>query len=309
MVLVSDNGASGEGGPEGSVNENKFFNGIPDDIKQNLQMLDELGGVNTYNHYCNGWAMAFNTPFKLWKRYNLNGGTADACIISWPRETKESGGIRHQYHHAIDIVPTVLDCLGMTAPEEVKGFTQTPVQGVSMRYTFADAAAPTRRFTQFYSMLGSRGIYHQGWKAVTDHPTIAGWGNFLEDHWELYHTDADRSECHDLAQEQPTKLQELLAFWYIEAGANNGLPLDDRTPLRNHHGLAPATGEAAHPLPVLPGYRRRAGIGGRQHAQPLLHRRARWSISTTRMRRGCSMLSAAASAGRRCMSKTINYIM
>ncbi len=154
IVLVSDNGASGEGGPNGSVNENKFFNGVPDDMQANLAMLDELGGPKTYNHYPNGWAMAFNTPFKMWKRYEFNGGTADPCIISWPGAETGKGELRHQYHHAIDIVPTVLDTLGVEPPATIKGHVQSRFDGVSMRYSVDMASAPSARKTQFYSMLG-----------------------------------------------------------------------------------------------------------------------------------------------------------
>ena len=143
--------------------------------------------------------MAFNTPFKMWKRYEFNGGTSDPCIISWPSGMASKGGIRTQYHHAIDLVPTVLDALGIDPPEKIKGHTQSHFDGVSMRYSFDDAAAPGARHTQFFSMLGSRGIWHDGWKAITTHPTIAGWSHFSEDTWELYHTDVDRSELHDLA--------------------------------------------------------------------------------------------------------------
>jgi len=229
VIVVSDNGASGEGGPDGSVNENRLFNGIPDDLQANLSMLDELGGPKTYNHYSNGWAMAFNTPFKMWKRYEFNGGTADPCIISWPRGMRARGEVRHQYHHAIDIVPTILDVAGVEAPAVVNGYTQTPIQGRSMRYSFDAARATSTRTTQFYSMLGSRGIYHDGWKAVTTHPTIAGWGNFGKDVWELYHTEVDRSELNNLAHEFPEKLQEMVNLWYSEAGANQAYPLDDRS--------------------------------------------------------------------------------
>ncbi len=228
IVLVSDNGASGEGGPNGSVNENKMANGLPDDLEANLAMLDELGGTRTYNHYPNGWAMAFNTPFKMWKRYSFNGGSADPCIISWPAGISARGEIRHQYHHAIDVVPTVLDCIGVREPETVKGVTQLPIQGVSMRYSFDAANLPTARTTQFYSMLGTRGIWHDGWKAVTSHPAISGWSHFDQDTWELYHTDEDRAELHDLAAEQPERLSELIGLWFYEAGVNHAFPLDDR---------------------------------------------------------------------------------
>ncbi|GAA3168657.1 hypothetical protein GCM10020255_055750 [Rhodococcus baikonurensis] len=187
IVVVSDNGASGEGGPDGSVNENKIANGVPDDLAENLSKLDELGSTETYNHYPNGWAMAFNTPFKMWKRYSFNGGTCDPCIISWPEGIDARGEIRDQYHHAIDVVPTLLDCVGVDLPDTVKGYTQHPIQGVSMRYSFDAGNIPTAKHTQFYSMLGGRGIWHDGWKAVTTHPTLSGWGHFSEDTWELYH--------------------------------------------------------------------------------------------------------------------------
>jgi arylsulfatase A-like enzyme len=231
IVLVSDNGASGEGGPNGSVNEMKLTNGIPDTIEANLPFLDDLGSPKTYNHYPNGWAMAFNTPFKMWKRYEFEGGISDPCIISWPAGMEAKGEIREQYHHAIDIVPTVLDALGVDAPETIKGHVQSPFDGVSMRSSLDDATAPTRRNSQFYSMLGSRAIWHDGWKAVTNHPTIAGWSNFNDDEWELYHTEVDRAELHNLAAEQPDKLRELVNLWYAEAGANQAFPLDDRSAL------------------------------------------------------------------------------
>ena len=231
VILVSDNGASGEGGPNGSVNEMKFANGIPDDIASNLAQLDELGGPTTYNHYPNGWAMAFNTPFKMWKRYEFNGGTCDPCIISWPQGMKARNELRTQYHHAIDLVPTILDVLGVEAPETIKGHVQSRFDGVSMRYSFDDDSAPSARSTQFYSMLGSRGIWHDGWKAITTHPTISGWSHFNDDVWELYHTDVDRAEVHNLADEHPEKVRELVALWYAEAGANGAFPLDDRSAL------------------------------------------------------------------------------
>ncbi len=231
VVVISDNGASGEGGPDGSVNEMKFANGIPDSMEANLAMLDELGGTKTYNHYPTGWAMAFNTPFKMWKRYEFNGGTSDPCIISWPSGIKARGEIRDQYHHAIDLVPTILDVVGVEPPETIGGHVQSDFDGVSMRYSFDSASIPTARTTQFYSMLGSRAIWHAGWKAVTTHPTLSGWGNFGKDTWELYHTDVDRSELRDLAAQEPDRLHELINLWYAEAGANDAFPLDDRSAL------------------------------------------------------------------------------
>ncbi|PPL18330.1 arylsulfatase [Microterricola pindariensis] len=247
VIVVSDNGASGEGGPNGSVNEMKFANGLVDDISDNLAMLGELGGVRTYNHYPNGWAMAFNTPFKMWKRYEYNGGICDPCIISWPSGMSARGELREQYHHAIDIVPTVLDVLGVEAPSHIKGHEQSRIDGVSMRYSFDAAQSPTTRRTQFYSMLGSRAIWHDGWKAITTHPTLSGWSHFGDDEWELYHTDVDRAETHNLAQEHPAKLQELISLWFAEAGANQAFPLDDRSALEI----------MLTPRPVLAGARER----------------------------------------------------
>ncbi len=256
IVLISDNGASGEGGPNGSVNENKLTNGIPDSIEENLALMDELGGPKTYNHYPTGWAMAFNTPFKMWKRYEFNGGTSDPCVISWPAGIKAGGEVREQYHHAIDLVPTILDCLGVEPPETIAGHVQSDFDGLSMRYSFEHAGMPSARATQFYSMLGSRAIWHDGWKAVTTHATISGWSRFGADTWELYHTDVDRAELRNLADQEPERLQEMISLWYAEAGANGAFPLDDRsaieilttprpvlTPPRNRYVYYPGVAE------------------------------------------------------------------
>ena len=228
IVVISDNGASGEGGPNGSVNENKFFNGIADSMEENLKYLDVLGGPETYNHYSTGWAMAFNTPFKLWKRYAWNGGICDPFIISWPDGIDAHGEIREQYCHVTDVTPTIYDLLGLQPPDEVKGYTQWDLEGSSLAYALEDAAAPTQKETQFYSMLGSRAIYHRGWKANTVHPTIANWGNFGRDQWELFHVDEDRSEIVDLSEQYPEKLSELISLWYHEAGRYQAFPLEDR---------------------------------------------------------------------------------
>ena len=297
IILVSDNGASGEGGPDGSVNEMLFMNGIPDDINANLAMIDELGGTKTYNHYPNGWAMAFNTPFKMWKRYEFEGGTADPCIIAWPAGMKARGELRTQYHHAVDLVPTVLDVLGVEAPRTLKGHVQSHFDGVSMRYSFDDEAAPGQRVTQFYSMLGSRGIWHDGWKAVTTHPTISGWGNFNDDEWELYHTDVDRSEVNNLAAEHPEKVRELVGLWFAEAGANGAFPLDDRSALEIFITPRPQLTRTSEPLRLLPRLRRGPRSPGGQHPQPVvLDRRARRHRRTRRGRR-CSIAQGSRFGG------------
>ncbi len=231
VVLVSDNGASGEGGPNGSVNENKFFNGLPDTIEENLKYLDELGSTRTYNHYPTGWAWAFNTPFKLWKRYaNYEGGTADPLIVSWPSGLDARGELRRQYNHAVDIVPTLFECLGVELPDVVNGYTQKPLEGVSFAATFPNASAPTLKETQFYSMLGTRAIWHKGWKAATAVPAAPeSWGDFHQQRWELFDTGSDPSECHDLSAEHPDRLQELIALWWAEAGRLQALPLESRS--------------------------------------------------------------------------------
>ena len=299
VVVVSDNGASGEGGPNGSVNEMKFVNGVPDEMADNLGMLDELGGPSTYNHYPNGWAMAFNTPFKMWKRYEFNGGTCDPCIMSWPAGMPARGELREQYHHAVDITPTILDVLGVQPPERIKGHVQSRFDGVSMRYGFADADAPTTRRTQFYSMLGSRAIWHDGWKAITTHPTLSGWSHFNDDEWELYHTDVDRGELHNLAAEHPEKVRELVNLWFAEAGANQAFPLDDRSAFEIF--VTPAAGAvaAAQPLRVLPAHRRGARVAGGQHPQPVVRDRRPGRPAGGRRATGCSSRRAPGSAGTR----------
>ncbi len=229
IVLVSDNGASGEGGPNGSVNENKILNGLPDKIDEALPFLDDLGSPRTYNHYPTGWACAFNTPFKLWKRYsNWEGGTADPMIIAWPKRIQKTG-VRRQYTHAVDIVPTIYEALGIDPPDVVKGHTQHPIEGVSFAATFDDPEAKTGKQTQFYSMGGTRAIWHQGWKAAAVSPSAPDmWAHYASQRWELFNTDEDPCECHDLAAAQPEKLQELIGLWWEEAGRYQALPLEDR---------------------------------------------------------------------------------
>ncbi|MGG7463285.1 arylsulfatase [Plantibacter sp. YIM 135347] len=228
IVYAADNGASGEGSPNGSINENLFFNSYPEDIAQNLGMVDKLGGPEAYNHYPTGWAAAFSTPFRMFKRYSYAGGSADPLVIHWPAGITARGEVRSQYHHCTDIVPTILDACGVEAPAVVDGVDQTPMPGVSMRYSFDATEAPTTKRTQYYEMLGTRGIWHEGWKAVTEHgPIPIDLGHFDEDRWQLFHTDEDRAEAHDLAEEHPDKLEELKALWLEEAHTYNVLPLND----------------------------------------------------------------------------------
>ena len=230
IFYCADNGASGEGSPNGSVNENKFFNGYPDELSENMQYIDTLGGPDTYNHYPTGWAVAFSTPFQMFKRYSqYSGGTCDPLVIHWPKGIKAKGQVRHQYHHATDIVPTILDVTGLEMPTTYRGVEQYPMNGVSMRYSFDDAEAPTTKTRQYYAMLGTRGIWDNGWKAAALHAPISGVGHFDQDKWELYHVDEDRSESEDLAAEHPGKLKALVDVWFEEADKNFVLPLDDRT--------------------------------------------------------------------------------
>lgn len=228
IIYCADNGASGEGSPNGSVNENRFFNGYPDDIQSNLAMIDKLGSPDTYNHYPTGWAVAFSTPYRMFKRYSqYAGGTCDPLVIHWPKGIKAKGEFRHQYHHCTDIVPTILDCCGVAFPDDVDGVKQEPLAGVSMRYSFDNANVPTTKDTQYYEMLSTRGIWHRGWKASAEHGPLTNTGNFQNDRWQLFHVDEDRAEAHDLADKHPGKVKELAALWLAEAKRYNVLPLND----------------------------------------------------------------------------------
>lgn len=232
VIYAADNGASGEGSPNGSVNENKFFNGYPDELAENMKLIDKLGGPDTYEHYPTGWAAGTSAPFKMFKRYSeYSGGTCDPLVISWPKGIKARGEVRSQYHHSTDIVPTILEICGLEMPAVYKGVEQYPIAGVSMKYSFDAADAPTQKRRQYYSMLGSRGIWEDGWKACAVHAPLTGLGNFDKDEWELYHTDVDRAESNNLAAQYPEKLEALIKAWFEEAEKNLVLPLDDRTAL------------------------------------------------------------------------------
>lgn len=226
LVLMSDNGASQEGGGHGMTNELAFFNRMRRRAPDMLAQIEEIGGPNLYNNYPKGWAQVGNCPLRFYKQNTYEGGIRDPLIMHWPGKLQDPGGLRDQYHHAIDVMPTVLDALGIETPDVHKGVPQMPIEGVSMSYTFADSSAPTRRNTQYYEMLGHRAIYSHGWKAVTLHRPGTP---FEDDEWHLYHVAEDFAEIHDLAAEQPQKLAEMREIWWREAGRYNVLPLDDRS--------------------------------------------------------------------------------
>jgi arylsulfatase A-like enzyme len=255
VFYAADNGASGEGTPNGSVNENKFFNGYPDDIAENMKLIDKLGSPDTYEHYPTGWAAAFSAPYKMFKRYSeYAGGTADPLVISWPKGIKAHGEIRNQYHHSVDIVPTILDVAGVEMPKVYHGVEQYPLSGVSMRYSFdAKPDDPTQKHRQYYAMLGTRAMWEDGWKAVAMHAAITGKGHFDQDAWELYHVDVDRAESKDLSKENPDKLQALIKAWFEEADKNLVLPLDDRTALEQLNLKRPSEEPARERYVYYPG--------------------------------------------------------
>ncbi|MGH7005690.1 MAG: sulfatase-like hydrolase/transferase, partial [Alphaproteobacteria bacterium] len=248
IMMISDNGASSEGGPNGSVNENKFFNNVPDDLKQNLAAIDDLGGPKYFNHYAWGWTLAGNTPFKRWKRETYRGGVSDPFIVHWPKGIKTRGELRHQYAHIIDMVPTVIDALAITPPTHVRGVTQSPIQGVSFAHTFSDAKAESKHRTQYFEMFAHRSIYHDGWRAVcplpgpsfTEAGAFFGQITLTEEKlreldakgWELYNLADDPTETTNIADKNRSKLIEMIALWYAEAGKYNVLPLDSRGTVR-----------------------------------------------------------------------------
>jgi len=231
IIVVSDNGASGEGGPNGSFNEWRFFNGVPDTTATTLPHIDQLGTPASNNHYNTGWAWAMDTPFPYWKRWaGAEGGVADMCLVSWPAKIPASTEPRQQYVHAVDVVPTVYDLLGIEPPETINGYLQSPIEGESFAAALTDTTVPGKR-TQFYTMLGQRSIYHDGWLGSTVHPPLSSWGNFAKDEWELFHLETDRSQSTNVAADHPDKVAELQSLWFYYAGIYNGLPLDDRSAL------------------------------------------------------------------------------
>ncbi len=233
FYVIGDNGASAEGGMNGLFNEMTYFNGHPEKVSDVLKHIDDLGGPKSYGHYAAGWAVAGDTPFTWTKQVAGNyGGTRNGMVVSWPKGVQAKGEIRSQWHHVIDVTPTILEAAGLPEPKSVNGVKQTPIQGKSMLYSFNDAKAKDRRVTQYFEIFGNRGIYHKGWIAGTVHR--AAWEfkprrPLQEDKWELYHADEDFSLANDLAAQNPAKLKELQGLFMEEAVANKVLPLDDRT--------------------------------------------------------------------------------
>jgi arylsulfatase len=232
--IVGDNGASAEGDLHGSFNELINLNGASalQTTEFMVSRIDDFGTPAAYNHYAVGWAHAMDTPYQWTKQVASHwGGTRNGTVISWPRGISSQGEVRHQFHHVIDVAPTVLEAAGLPEPTQVHGVTQRPMEGVSMRYAFEDADAAERRETQYFEMFCNRGIYHQGWTAVTRHSTpwvLGPLPPFADDTWELYDTSTDWSQAHDLAAEMPERLEELKALFLEEARKYNVLPLDDR---------------------------------------------------------------------------------
>jgi arylsulfatase A-like enzyme len=260
VIVMSDNGASAEGGAKGSFNEQYFFNFVPESMEENLRRIDDLGTPRANNHYPWGWAWAGNTPLKRFKRDTHEGGVADPLIVSWPKRLAD-GGTRHQYVHAIDVMPTLLDLIGIEPPAVIGGIEQSPIEGVSFAPSLRDASVPSDHVTQYYEMLGSRALYHDGWKSVVFHPTpfIAYDGTdvskpFDDDIWELYHVAEDFAEVDDLAEKEPEQLEKMKLRWWEEAEKYQVLPLNnepvkfpDRRFRRERHELYPGIG----PLPEL----------------------------------------------------------
>jgi arylsulfatase A-like enzyme len=244
IYILGDNGASGEGGIEGTVVEHRLGHGVVDDPDVMIESIDAIGDPTTYPIAPVGWALALNTPYQWTKQVASHlGGIRDGMILHWPDKVTDRGGLRNQFHHVIDVLPTVLECAGIPQPTSVHGVTQQPVEGTSMAYTLEAPQAPDRRRTQYFEMCGNRGIYHEGWMAVTRHGTpwemIPEAGRrFEDDVWELYHLDTDWSQARDLADREPDRLRRLQDLFLIEAAKHQVFPLDNRVTERENPVIA-----------------------------------------------------------------------
>jgi arylsulfatase A-like enzyme len=250
VMVISDNGASSEGGVSGAFNEMSSFNNRWETLEEVLPRIDELGGTSAYNHYPWGWSWAGNTPFRRWKKEVYRGGATDPFILHWPAGIERGGEIRHQYAHAVDMTPTVLAALGIEPPAAIRGVAQSPLEGLSFKHTFDDAEVPTLHHTQYFEMFGQRAIDHDGWRAVCGWPGSsyadgAAHGRKLGDDippetlaeldasgWQLFHVADDPAEGQDLVDQHPEKLREMIARWWVEAGKYRVLPIDGSLFLR-----------------------------------------------------------------------------
>ncbi len=263
IYIQGDNGASGEGGMQGLLNEMTVFNAIPEDMKEVLRRMNELGGPTTFNHYPVGWAHAMDTPFQWCKQIASHfGGTRNGMVISWPARIKDVGGIRSQFCSVIDIMPTLLEAAGVPAPKSINGAEQKPIEGTSLVYTFADAKAPSKHTTQYFEMFGNQGIYHDGWVACTT-PGVAPWDTaaevqgrlpaVLDYKWELYKVSEDFSEANNLAAKEPAKLKELQDLFWSEAEKYNVLPVENSRIPRFDVNLRPSLTRGRDEFTYYPG--------------------------------------------------------
>jgi arylsulfatase A-like enzyme len=245
IYVVGDNGPSAEGTLTGTLNVMRTMLGLPDDPAKMLKQIENIGGPDFDNHYPVGWCWAGSSPFQWMKQVASHfGGTRNGLVLSWPKRIADKGGLRSQFHHVIDLAPTILEVAGIPEPREVNGVPQRPIEGVSMSYTFADKDAPSRRTTQYFEMFCNRALYHKGWVAGCLHgraPWItAGSVSLDDDTWELYNIEEDFSQANDLAAREPKRLRELQDLFMAEAAKYNVLPLDDRFAERADPSLRPS---------------------------------------------------------------------
>jgi arylsulfatase len=269
VMILSDNGASAEGGPTGTLNEAAGWLGLGEDVDAAIEQIDTIGGLEGNNHYPWGWAWAGNAPLRMWKRYSWLGGVRTPLVVRWGDRLTDPGGVRPQFCHAVDLYATVLEAAGIEPPESVDGVAQQPVDGESMLDSFREPSAAEHRTRQYFEMMGSRGIYHDGWKAVTDHVAnqfgerahVTGSHDFDTDRWSLFHLAVDFSEARDLADEHPDVVRRLEELWWDEARRNDVLPLFEfpASMAHMHPGAFPLPDAATYrpggspvPVPQLP---------------------------------------------------------
>ncbi len=299
---TGDNGASAEGGAVGVLNEITYFNGVSENVEDIAKHLDELGGPKSYSHYASGWAVAGDTPFEWTKQVaGSYGGTRNGLVVSWPARIKARGEIRSQWAHVTDIAPTVLEAAAIPEPKTVNGIAQAPMDGTSLVFSFDSASAKSRHGTQYFEILGNRGIYHDGWLAGTVHR--APWEfkpahKLADDVWYLFNADSDFSLAHDVAAAKPEKLKEMQDLFMSEAAKYHVLPIDDRTLERFVASTAgrPDIMGARTSLTVYPGM-----IGMMENAfingeEPLARHHRRFATCRRAARTACCSRRAAGSA-------------